>query len=77
MVIAFRAFWKVDIFIYMDDKQFSPELTTLLSKLNKGHRYNNQQVLALRAPERAIFMEASAKKDRLQREEFAEMIKGK
>jgi hypothetical protein len=61
----------------MNEDQFSPELTTLLSRLNKYNRYDSQQVLALRAPERAIFMEASAKKDRLQREEFAEMIKDK
>ena len=61
----------------MNDEQFSPELTTLLSKLNKGHRYNNQQVLALRAPERLIFTEAADKKSRVNRQEFAEMIKGK
>ena len=61
----------------MNEDQFSPELTTLLSRLNKYNRYDSQQVLALRTPERAIFMEASAKKDRLQREEFAEMIKDK
>ena len=61
----------------MNEDQFSPELTTLLSRLNKYQRYDYQQVLALRTPERAIFMEASAKKDRLQREEFAEMIKDK
>jgi hypothetical protein len=61
----------------MNEDQFSPELTTLLSRLNKYNRYDSQQVLALRAPERAIFMEASAKKDRLQREEFAERIKDK
>ena len=61
----------------MDDKKYSTQLKTLLNRLNKYNRYDSQQVLALRAPERAIFMEASAKKDRLQREELAEMIKGK
>ena len=61
----------------MDEVEYSKELTTLLLRLNKYNRYDSQQVLALRAPERAIFMEASAKKDRLQREEFTEMIKGK
>ena len=61
----------------MDDEQFSPELTALLSRLNKYNRYDYSQVLALRAPERAVFMEASAEKDRLQREDITEMIKGK
>ena len=61
----------------MDEEQYSTELTTLLSKLNKGHRYNNQQVLALRAPERLIFTEAAEQKSRVNRQEFAEMIKGK
>ena len=67
----------VDIFTDMDEEQYSEELIDLLKRLNKYNRYDSQQVLALRAPERAIFMEASAKKDRLQREEFAEVIKGK
>ena len=61
----------------MDDEQFSPELIALLSRLNKYNRYDYSQVLALRVPERAIFMEAAAEKDRLQREEFTEMIKRK
>ena len=61
----------------MDNKQFSPELTTLLSKLNKGHNCENQQVQALRAPERLIFTEAAEEKSRVNRQEFAEMIKGK
>ena len=61
----------------MDEEQYSTELTALLSKLNKGHRYNNQQVLALRAPERLIFTEAAEEKSRVNRQEFAEMIKGK
>ena len=74
---TFRVICKVNIFIYMDDEQFSPELTSLLSRLNKYNRYDYSQVLALRTPERAIFMEAAAKKDRLRREEFTEMIKGK
>ena len=67
----------VNIFTDMVEEQYSEELIDLLKRLNKYNRYDSQQVLALRAPERAIFMEASAKKDRLQREEFAEMIKGK
>ena len=61
----------------MDDGEFSPELKTLLSKLNKGHNWDNQQVQALRAPERLIFTEAADNKSRVQREEFTELIKGK
>ena len=61
----------------MNEDQFSPELTTLLSRLNKYNRYDYQQVLALRAPERAIFMEAVDEKTRVRREEFTEMIKDK
>ena len=61
----------------MDNKQFSPELTTLLSKLNKGHSWDNQKVQALRAPERLIFTEAVDGRKRVDREEFAEMIKDK
>ena len=74
---AFRIFWKLNIFIYMDDKQYSPQLKTLLKRLHKYNRYDSQQVLALRAPERAIFMEVAEEKGKLQREEFSEMIKGK
>ena len=61
----------------MNEDQFSPELTTLLSRLNKYNRYDYQQVLALRAPERAIFMEVVEEKARVRREEFTEMIKDK
>ena len=61
----------------MNEDQFSPELTTLLSRLNKYNRYDYQQVLALRVPERAIFMEAVEEKTRVRREEFTEMIKDK
>ena len=61
----------------MDDRQFSPELKTLLSKLNKGHNCENQQVQALRAPERLIFTEADEEKKKVSRGEFTELIKGK
>ena len=74
---TFRVFWKVDIFIYMDDKQFSPELTALLKRLHKYNRYDSQQVLALRAPERLIFTEAAEEKKKVSRGEFTELIKGK
>ena len=67
----------VDIFICMDDKQYSTQLKTLLNRLHKYNRYDSQEVLALRAPERAIFYEASEEKGKMQRAEFAEMIKGK
>jgi len=74
---TFRVIRKVNIFVYMDDEQFSPELTALLSKLNKGHGWENEQVQVLRAPERAIFTEAADNKSRVRRKEFTEMIKGK
>ena len=61
----------------MDEKQYSPQLKTLLNRLRKYNRYDSQEVMALRAPERAIFMEAAEEKGKLQREEFSEMIKGK
>ena len=67
----------VDIFICMDDKQYSTQLKTLLNRLNKYNRYDSQEVLALRAPERAIFYEAAEEKGKMQREEFAKLIKGK
>ena len=49
----------------------------MVNVLHKYNRYDSQQVLALRAPERAIFYEAAEEKEKLQREEFTEMIKGK
>ena len=61
----------------MDEEQYSEELIDLLKRLNKYNRYDSQQVLALRAPERAIFMEAAEKKGKMQRAEFADIIKGK
>ena len=67
----------IDIFICMDDKQYSTQLKTLLNRLHKYNRYDSQEVLALRAPERAIFMEAAEKKGKMQRAEFADIIKGK
>ena len=74
---AFRIFWKLNIFIYMDNKQYSPQLITLLNRLYKYNRYDSHEVLALRAPERAIFYEAAEEKGKMQREEFAKLIKGK
>ena len=67
----------VDIFIDMDEEQYSEELIDLLKRLNKYNRYDSQQVLALRAPERAIFYEAAEEKGKMQGAEFADMIKGK
>ena len=67
----------VDIFTDMDEEQYSEELIGLLKRLNKYNRYDSQEVLALRAPERAIFYEAAEEKGKMQRAEFAEMIKGK
>jgi hypothetical protein len=67
----------IDIFICMDDKQYSIQLKTLLDRLYKYNRYDSQEVLALRAPERAIFYETVEEKGKMQREEFAKLIKGK
>ena len=58
----------------MDEGQYSKELTEVLAKLNKGHRWNKQKVLALRAPERAIFMEALEEKSQVKRTEFYDLI---
>jgi len=54
---TFRAFWKVDIFVYMAEEQYSKELTELLSKLNKGDRVDMGQV-GLTDVEREIYFEA-------------------
>ena len=67
----------VDIFIYMDDKQYSTDLQILLSRLHKYNRYDSQAVHGLRTDERAIFYEAAEEKGKMQRAEFTEMIKGK
>lgn len=62
----------------MDEQQYSEELTTLLSKLNKGHRVDmGLAVHGLSDVERDIFMEALNQKGNAQREQFAELIKGK
>ena len=61
----------------MDEEQYSTELTILLSKLNKGHNCENQQVQALRAPERLISTEAAEEKKKVSQGEFTELIKGK
>ena len=56
------------------DQQFSEELTNLLTKLKMGHNWIEQEVLALRASERAIFMEALEKKSKVKRTEFYDLI---
>ena len=62
----------------MDEEQNSEELTTLLSKLNKGHRMDmGQLVHGLSDVERDIFIETLNQKGKVQREQFAELIKGK
>ena len=62
----------------MDEDQISKELTELLSKLNKGDRVDMGQVVhGLSDVERDIFMEALNQKSKVQREQFAKLIKGK
>ena len=62
----------------MDEDQISKELTELLSKLNKGDRVDMGQVVhGLSDVERDIFFEALNQKGKVQREQFAELIKGK
>ena len=75
---TFNAFYKLNIFIDMDDPQFSEQLTNLLTKLKKGHRVNMGKVIhALNDIEREIFMNAMDQKIKKQRDDFAEMIKNK
>ena len=60
------------------DKQFSDELTDLLTKLKKGHRVDMGKVIhGLSDVEREIFMKAMDQKNKKQRDEFEEMIKDK
>ena len=60
------------------DQQFSDELTTLLTKLKKGHRIDMGKVMhGLSDVEREIFMKAMDQKNKKQRDEFEEMNKDK
>ena len=72
---TFRANYKVNIFIDMDDEQFSEELTDLLSKLKKGHSWDADRVLNLNDAERDIFMAAADKSGKVRKKEFADLIK--
>ena len=61
----------------MDDEQFSEELTDLLSKLKKGHSWDEDRVLNLSDAERDIFMAAADKSGKVRKKEFADLMKGR
>ena len=68
---------ELDIFITMDEDNISKELTTLLSKLNKGDRVDMGQVVhGLSDIERDIFMEALHQKSQRDKK-YADLMKGK
>ena len=68
---------ELDIFITMDEDNISKELTTLLSKLNKGDRVDMGQVVhGLSDIERDIFMEALNQKSQRDKK-YADLMKGK
>ena len=68
---------ELDIFITMDEDNISKELTTLLSKLNKGDRVDMGQVVhGLSDIERNIFMEALNQKSQRDKK-YADLMKGK
>ena len=72
-----RVIYKVDIFMDMDEEEFSKELTILLSQLNKGDRVDMGQVVhGLSDVERDIFMEALNQKG-LRDKKYADLLKEK
>ena len=61
----------------MNKNQLSDELTDLLTKLKKGHRIDMGKVIhSLSDVEREIFMKAMDQKNKKQRDEYEQMIKG-
>ena len=74
---TFKAIYKVNIFVDKDEEQYSEELTDLLSRLNKGHMWDANQVLNLSDAERDIFMAAADKSGKVRKKEFADLIKGR
>jgi len=74
---TFRAIYKVDIFMDMDEEEVSKELTILLSQLNKGDRVDMGQVVhGLSDVERDIFIEALNQKG-LRDKKYADLLKEK
>jgi len=61
----------------MDEEQYSDNLKDLLTRLKKGYTWGANLVLNLSDAERDIFMEASAKANKIRKSEFTEMIKDK
>ena len=74
---TFKAIYKVNIFVDMDEEQYSEELTDLLSRLNKGHTWGANRVLNLSDVERDIFMAAADESGKVRKKEFADLMKGR
>ena len=74
---TFKAIYKVNIFVDMDEEQYSEELTDLLTRLNKGHTWGANRVLNLSDAEREIFMAAANEASKIRKKEFADLIKEK
>ena len=74
---TFKAIYKVNIFVDMDEEQYSEELTDLLSRLNKGHTWGANRVLNLSDAERDIFMAAADESGKVRKKDFADLIKGR
>ena len=74
---TFKAIYKVNIFVDMDEEQYSEELTDLLRRLNKGHTWGANRVLNLSDAERDIFMAAADERGKVRKKEFAELMKGR
>jgi len=74
---TFKAIYKVNIFVDMDEEQYSEELTDLPSRLNKGHTWGENRVLNLSDTERDIFMAAADESGKVRKKEFADLMKGR
>ena len=73
---TFKAVYKINIFVDMDEEQYSEELD-LLRRLNKGHTWGANQVLNLSDAERDIFMAAADESRKIRKKEFADLMKGR
>ena len=73
---TFRTIYKVNIFVHMDEQEYSEELTDLLLRLNKGHTQGTNRVLNLSDAERDIFMAAADENGKIRKNEFADLMKG-
>ena len=73
---TFKAVYKINIFVDMDEEQYSEELD-LLRRLNKGHTWGANRVLNLSDAERDIFMEAADESEKVRKKEFTDLMKGR